>query len=229
MCFISAGEEEGGRKATEEEIFYAVPHERSEVDEIVASAVGVFWNRRRCGEPLDRVDPDDSFFDDDDANDGNDDSLESRSRRVFKRLLFHLTGEVIEDIYRDEADSELPLPPWQKPSPKRQRYYRGARPPTTRDVLEPAVQGAVARLLATHSRARPPNKWNVRKRKDHVDSVLVEELRQEEAGWVDYARDELLIKMQLTDTIFDSLLGDTVTTVNGIYRRRRQQQAQSAL
>jgi hypothetical protein len=43
------------QKMTSEDLYYAVPHESDEVGEIVADAVEVYWQVRRCGEPLDNV------------------------------------------------------------------------------------------------------------------------------------------------------------------------------
>ena len=52
-------------------------------------------------------------------------------------------------------------------------------------------------------------KWLSRKKKDRVDHILIQELREEEPMWVSYEEDELLVKMQLADAIFDSLLSET--------------------
>ncbi|XP_041369812.1 centrosome-associated protein 350-like [Gigantopelta aegis] len=212
------GSDENDRKVSEE-IFYAVPHDRAEIDEIVASAVSIFWNRRRCGESMDQVEPTDSYFSTEDSGD----TLESKSRHVYKQLLFNLTGEIIQDIYKDE--NEVDPPAWQKPKQKQQKYYKGLSPPTTIDILQPVVQNAVSEILGTHKRDKTLNKWNIRKKKDHVDNILVQELREEEANWVNYDEDEVAIKMQLTDTIFESLLGETVTTINGICNKRRHSQS----
>lgn len=39
------------------------------------------------------------------------------------------------------------------------------------------------------------NKWNVRKKKDYVDNILVQELCEEEFEWVNYDNDEIVVKM----------------------------------
>jgi centrosomal protein CEP350 len=54
-----------------------------------------------------------------------------------------------------------------------------------------------------------------------VDNILVEELREEEPRWINYDEDELAVKMQLTDTIFDMLLNDTVQTMNEVYQKKK--------
>lgn len=48
----------------------------------------------------------------------------------------------------------------------------------------------------------------------------VQELHEEEVQWVNYDEDELFVKMQLADSIFDALLKDTVNTLNLISDKR---------
>ena len=205
-----------------EELYYAVPHQREEVSNIVSSAVDTFWNQRRYGEPLDGVEPPSSYFNKEES--GED--LVSDSKRVFKRLLFDLTGEVIRDVYKEE-EYDSPLA-WHKPKRKQNKYYRGSSPPTTVDVLKPVVQEAVIDILGLNgSKKTDRGKWGIRKKKDLVDSILVQELREEEPQWVNYDDDELAVKMQLTETIFESLLTDTVHTMNKIFRKRQNMASQS--
>ena len=56
---------------------------------------------------------------------------------------------------------------------------------------------------------QPKLKWGSRKKKDDVDQILIAELREEEPDWVNYDDDELAVKMQLADAIFESLLAET--------------------
>ena len=199
-----------------EELYYAVPHQRDVVSDIVSSAVDTFWNQRRFGEPLEDVEPPSSYFNKEELGD----DLVSNSKRVFKRLLFDLTGEVIKDLYKEE-EYDSPLA-WHKPKRKQNKYYRGSSPPTTVDILKPVVQEAVIDILGLNgSKKSDRSKWGIRKKKDLVDSILVQELREEEPQWVNYDDDELAVKMQLTETIFESLLTDTVQTMNKIFRKRQ--------
>ncbi|CAG9832994.1 unnamed protein product, partial [Diabrotica balteata] len=55
-------------------------------------------------------------------------------------------------------------------------------------------------------------KWN-RKKSDHVYDILVLECQQEEAQFTNYQKDELLVKDQITNEIFDSLLKDTASVL----------------
>ncbi|XP_071097553.1 centrosome-associated protein 350-like [Haliotis cracherodii] len=207
-----------------EEVVFAVPHQQDEVESIVASAIDVYWNCRRCGEPMDNVEPPEEYFKS--AENGRD--MASHSRRVFKQLLFDLTGEIIREIYKDEHEAD-PLA-WQKPRKKQTKYYKGLSPPTTVDHLRPIVQSAVSEIMGingTRNSDRAVNKWNIRKKRDHVDNVLVQELRAEEPNWVNYDADEMSVKNHLTDVIMEALLTDTVHTLNKIFQKRHYRSQQS--
>lgn len=205
-----------------EEVFYAVPHEQKEIDSIVSSAVDEFWEQRRYGEPLTDLQPSEAFFTHEEI--GLD--LISNSRRVFKKLLFDLSGEVIRNIYKEE-EYDSPVA-WHKPKRKTNKFYKGASPPTTIDVLKPVVQQAVIDILGLNGtkKSSEKTKWGIRKKKDLVDTILVQELREEEPEWVNYDDDELAVKMQLTETIFNDLLTDTVQTMNKIFRKKQSLQQQ---
>lgn len=57
----------------------------------------------------------------------------------------------------------------------------------------------------------------------------VQELHEEEAQWVNYDEDELFVKIQLADSIFDALLKDTVSVLNEIYEKKAKRKASSQL
>lgn len=198
---------------------YAVPHKKEDVCRIVGNAVEVYWMRRRYGEPLEGVTPPETYF----SQEDNGIDMDSTSRRAYKTLLFDLAGEIIREVYKGEHEEEDNLPqPWKKPKRKQQKYFKGAEPPTTMDVLMKLVQDTAVIILGLNGTPRLDprlNKWGSRKKKDNVDSILVEELHEEEPHWVNYDDDELAVKMKLTDTIFDSLLQDTVQTMNGVFRK----------
>ncbi|XP_052223990.1 centrosome-associated protein 350-like [Dreissena polymorpha] len=215
-------------KKASEEVSYAVPHEEHEIKNIVSSAVDEFWEQRRYGEPLADLQPSDAFLKPEPQS-GTD--IVKKSRLVFKKLLFDLTGEVIRSIYQDdEYDSPVA---WHKPKQRRNKFYKGSAPPTTVDVLKPVVQQAVVEILGLNGAKKGAEKpkWGIRKKKDLVDSILVQELREEEPDWVNYDDYELAVKMQLTETIFDDLLTDTVQTMNKIFRKKQiiEEQQKSAV
>lgn len=48
----------------------------------------------------------------------------------------------------------------------------------------------------------------------------VQELHEEESQWVNYDEDELYVKMQLADGIFDALIKDTAEVLSQIQEKR---------
>lgn len=50
----------------------------------------------------------------------------------------------------------------------------------------------------------------------------VQELHEEEAQWVNYDEDELCVKMQLADGIFEALIRDTIDVLNQITEKQRR-------
>lgn len=186
------------------------------------SAAEVFWERRRYGESWDQVEPPSSYFTSEDK--GAD--MESRSRRVFKKLIFDLTAEILRDLYKEEEEAEELS--WVQFKTKRVRPTKDRTPPTTLQQLKPVLQDSVMKAL----QRRTPNKqhaqsrlraWGAssRKKKDHVDQILVQELREEEPEWVNYDSDELAVKMQLADTLFDNLLTETTQLITDIQHKQR--------
>jgi len=202
-----------------DELFYAVPHKASEIEILVSGAIDIFWEKRRYGESWDDVEPPTSYYSIEDR--GRD--VEGNSRRVYKRLVFDLTAEILREMYQDEEEEEHPS--WQKPRRLTQRYCRSKTPPTTSEDLKPVVQEHVLQMLgigAEHSKVRQSrtNKWSSRKKKDHVDTILVQELRDEEPDWVNYDTDELTVKTQLADAIFESLLAETGKVFGDIAQKK---------
>lgn len=55
----------------------------------------------------------------------------------------------------------------------------------------------------------------------------VQELHEEESQWVNYDEDELFVKMQLADSIFDALLRDTANTFTLISDKRAKRSSLS--
>ena len=47
------------------------------------------------------------------------------------------------------------------------------------------------------------------KKRDRVDEILVRELQEEEAVWVNYGEDEVEVKEQMADILLEELISDT--------------------
>lgn len=63
---------------------------------------------------------------------------------------------------------------------------------------------------------------------DFIDSVLIRELRREEAGWVDYHEDETVVKLRVADNLLDSLLNESIHIITDIAERKKLQTTNSS-
>ena len=210
------------------EPFYAVPHKKEDVNKLCGGAVNVYWEKRRYGESWHDVMVPDSYYGNSDL--GNDN--ESTSRRAYKKLVFDLSGEILRDIYAEEDEDEMgeaAVVQIAKPARQRPKYFKGRTLPTHPDAVLPVVSDHVLGLLNLAEKDKRPGasrtkKWSSRKKRDAVDEVLLTELKEEEPQWVDYQQDELAVKMQVADSIFDNLLVECGQMLTNIVSKRQQQQ-----
>lgn len=225
------------------EELYAVPQKRTEIDQLVSSAVDTLWQIKASNRLLSDATMPDCFLA---VTDDLVSEMDQQSCRSYKKMLFDLTREIIEAVYEGSQDddgnnnnnpikehSRYPMDKLvhRKCQPVINKYYRQSRsPPSTPEELQKVVQDAVGSILHLenldtnndNTRKRQEfDKWNSSK-KDHVDRVLIEELKEEEPHWVDYDDDVYDLKVQLSNKIFDSLLLKTVETFKNIYNKRNE-------
>ena len=145
----------------------------------------------------------------------------SRCKKYFKSMLFELVREIVMDVYATEPPVSHS---WMKPKLAKKVHYHGLRPKSV-EFLNEIVEKKVMNLI--NLSVRPQHRSQTlkfgHKRRDLVDKILIQELREEESQWVDYNNDELNVKMQLTDAIFDSLIEDTVNVLNTIQSKHSNQ------
>lgn len=61
-------------------------------------------------------------------------------------------------------------------------------------------------------------KWS-RKKRDHVDEVLVAECQAEDEQWINYEKDELLVIDEVTNDIMNSLFSETADVISEIFSK----------
>ncbi|XP_072537298.1 centrosome-associated protein 350 [Salminus brasiliensis] len=95
-------------------------------------------------------------------------------------------------------------------------------------LTSPSSDGPASKLPSIQTSGSPqaltnsaqPSESHSHEKRDRVDHILVQELHEEEALWVNYDEDELFVKMQLADGIFDALLKDTAEILVQIQEKR---------
>uniref|UniRef100_UPI00398EA7E5 centrosome-associated protein 350 isoform X2 n=1 Tax=Pristiophorus japonicus TaxID=55135 RepID=UPI00398EA7E5 len=201
-----------------EEPYFAVPHDALEVEKMVHGAAEELWKWQELGRDLRDIPiPPDCL-----GNTKGQD-VESISKRVYCEAVFNLSREIFSEIFAEDPNASQP--PWMKPSRISSAYYRRVRNPQDINEVKTFISNEVLKLFAFRKEQNHKTDWQKmmkfgRKKRDRVDHILVQELHEEEAQWVNYDEDELCVKMQLADGIFDALIKDTINVLNEIQEKQ---------
>ncbi|XP_022363845.1 centrosome-associated protein 350 isoform X2 [Enhydra lutris kenyoni] len=201
------------------ETLLAVPHTTEEVEILVHNAAEELWKWKELGHDLHSISIPTKLLGC--ASKGLD--LESTSKRVYKQAVFDLTKEIFEEIFAE--DPNLNQPVWMKPCRINSSYFRRVKNPNNLDEIKNFIATEVLKLFSLKKEPNHKTDWQKmmkfgRKKRDRVDHILVQELHEEEAQWVNYDEDELCVKMQLADGIFETLIRDTIDVLNQITEKQ---------
>uniref|UniRef100_S4R824 DUF4378 domain-containing protein n=1 Tax=Petromyzon marinus TaxID=7757 RepID=S4R824_PETMA len=218
---VKAKEEEDERaREEEEEALFAVPHSHAEVAALVSAALSELDKLTELGENARHVTAPRSYL----GADCRGQDIESVSRRVYKQQsVFDLTKEVFMELHADDPNTDRP--PWMKPRRGSSLYLWRIGGVHSDNEIAALIQTEVLRSLGLFEiGGRKPDlpravKWG-KKSRDRVDIILARDLHEEEPQWVSYEDDELEVKMQAVDSIFEALLADTAHTLSQIYDNR---------
>uniref|UniRef100_A0A250Y8J1 Centrosome-associated protein 350 n=4 Tax=Castor canadensis TaxID=51338 RepID=A0A250Y8J1_CASCN len=197
------------------ETLLVVPHTAEEVEILVHNAAEELWKWKELGHDLHSISISTKLLGC--ASKGLD--IESTSKRVYKQAVFDLTKEIFEEIFAE--DPNLNQPVWMKPCRINSSYFRRVKNPNNLDEIKNFIATEVLKLFSLKKESNYKTDWQKmmkfgRKKRDRVDHILVQELHEEEAQWVNYDEDELCVKMQLADGIFETLIKDTIDVLNQI-------------
>ncbi|XP_067868303.1 centrosome-associated protein 350-like isoform X4 [Heterodontus francisci] len=201
------------------EAVFVVPYNLVDIQQLVDGAVNVLWNQ--CGQFQggDKI----SVFEARGNTNGKDGDGENKG--VHRQAIFDMTSDIFQNLLMKEPTAKRYL--WLKHNP-----WVGLSPGHVPDIEDKSevksfIQGKVAKLLnldrndlEMRRNLQKLTKYGKSKR-DRVDIILIQELQEEESQWVEYADDELAVKMKLTEDIFNILLHDTVDVLNTVCDRRR--------
>ncbi|NXT01844.1 CE350 protein, partial [Jacana jacana] len=201
------------------EVSLVIPHYSSYVKKLSACAVEELWtpeniysNFRRNSVPKHL-----------ECNDlpGND--LETESKRLYNQVIFDLTRELLCAKY--QVTTSPTTLPWMK---ENLRSYCSRHLCRRTDVnkVKVFVQDEIIKIMNLEKNDLEMKRkfLNMTKygncKRDRVDHILIQELRQEGSQWTCYDDDELTVKMRMTEDIFDSLILDTIRVLNTICQRK---------
>lgn len=143
-----------------------------------------------------------------------------RDVNTYRKFLFDLTKEVAQSLIEEEKNSSH-VSPWEELSSQK----RALRPKLTSDQLQETVTKKINELFGFHSKMNRENmiiQWSRKKKTDFVDDLLIQELQEEEDEWTSYEKDELLIKNEITKSLLDELIQDTVVSLQDAFQKKKQ-------
>ncbi|KAM6079741.1 centrosome-associated protein 350 isoform 3-T4 [Theristicus caerulescens] len=198
----------------------AVPHTAVEVEGMVHAAAEELWKLKELGHNLQ------SFsLHTDLSSTLKEQDTDTINKQVYKKVVFDLTREIFGEIFAEDPNLNQPI--WMKPCRIASAYFRRVKDPNDLDEIKSFIAAEVLKLFSLRKEPNHKTDWQKmmkfgRKKRDRVDHILVQELHEEEAQWVNYDEDELCVKMQLADGIFEALIRDTVDVLNQINEKQRR-------
>ncbi|XP_075792935.1 centrosome-associated protein 350 isoform X1 [Pelodiscus sinensis] len=196
----------------------AVPHTAVEVESMVCSAAEELWKLKELGHDLQNI-----SLPIDLGTTTREQDMETISKQVYKQAVFDLTREIFGEIFAEDPNLNQPI--WMKPCRITSAYFRRVKDPNDLDEIKSFIAAEVLKLFGLRKEPNHKTDWQKmmkfgRKKRDRVDHILVQELHEEEAQWVNYDEDELCVKMQLADGIFEALIRDTINVLNQIHEKQ---------
>ncbi|XP_026200358.1 centrosome-associated protein 350 isoform X3 [Anabas testudineus] len=200
-----------------------VPHSATEVEKMVHAATQEIWESYSLGRegalPLGQLPnpkPSQEYLGKE-ASGQDQEAIHS-----YRKAVYDLTWEILQEIFAEDPNTGQPQ--WVKPQRVKSFFHRVKMPGDLTKIQE-FITAEVLKLYGLAKDQNQKTDWQKmlkfgRKKRDRVDHILVQELHEEEAQWVNYDEDELFVKMQLADSIFDALLKDTADMLTLIYDKR---------
>ena len=200
-----------------------VPSERENVDEIVSLAwdVASQMDSQELHSMHSECPPNVlSLF----REDRELDASEEHCRESYVKLVYQLTIETIKKL----QPLKPTVPVWEG-----QSTIRSLLAPNLPSDSKPSLEEVKTTVYALLMRGQLPNKLpavkflhNMKRpggrEVDFVDQILIHELRGEEPGWVDYSKDETVIKERTADALLQSLMKETAGILSSIAEKRHR-------
>ncbi|XP_041790944.1 centrosome-associated protein 350 isoform X2 [Chelmon rostratus] len=203
-----------------------VPHSAAEVEKMVHAATQEIWDSCGLGKEgtltlaqLPNPKPSEEYL----GKEASSQDQEALCIRSYRKGVYDLTWEILQEIYAEEPNTDQPQ--WVKPRRVKSSFFHRVKTAGDITKIQEFIASEVLKLYGLIKDQSQKTDWQKmlkfgRKKRDRVDHILVQELHEEEAQWVNYDEDELFVKMQLADSIFDALLKDTANVLTLVYDRR---------
>ncbi|XP_054458293.1 centrosome-associated protein 350 [Anoplopoma fimbria] len=207
-----------------------VPHSATEVEKMVHAATREIWESCDLGKDgamtlsqLPSPKPSQEYL----GKEARSQDPEALCVRSYRKAVYDLTWEMLQEIYTEDPNADQPQ--WVKPRRVKSSSFHRVKTPGDLTKIQEFISAEVLKLYGLTKDFSQKTDWQKmlkfgKKKRDRVDHILVQELHEEEAQWVNYDEDELFVKMQLADSIFDALLKDTANVLTLIYDKRAKRE-----
>jgi hypothetical protein len=202
-----------------------VPFTKEKIGALCDVAIeSYFWKRLESNQSLLNTNESEGlelFFKSSMAADG--DAKDSAAVELtFKQMLLDLIGELMNDLYMERFDKPQSVSeflPGVKTSFKKQYFKSNPKGPSKQEDAKSLIKDRILRIFKLNGNeaeiqaSRPKtakSKWRSLKKLDLVDSLLDNEMREQEHDWANYEIEEHEAKLLITNTIFDMILKDTI-------------------
>ncbi|KAM6921118.1 centrosome-associated protein 350 [Xenentodon cancila] len=203
-----------------------VPHSAIEVEKMVHAATQEIWETCNLGKEgnvniaqLPNPTPSLEYL----GKESSSQDQEALSVCSYRKAVYDLTWEILQEIYAEDTNADHPQ--WVKSRQVKSSSIHRVKTSGDISKIQGFVTAEVLKLYGLTQDESQKTDWQKmlkfgRKKRDRVDHILVQELHEEEAQWVNYDEDELFVKLQLADSIFDALLKDTANVFSVISDKR---------
>ncbi|XP_069006577.1 centrosome-associated protein 350 isoform X1 [Embiotoca jacksoni] len=203
-----------------------VPHSAAELEKMVHAATQEIWQSCDLGKDraltlahLPNPQPSKEYL----GKEASSQDQEALSIHSYRKAVYDLTWEILQDIYAEDPNTDQPQ--WVKPRRVKSSSFHRVKAPGDITKIQEFITAEILKLYGLTKDQSQKTDWQKmlkfgRKKRDRVDHILVQELHEEEAQWVNYDEDELFVKLQLADSIFDALLKDTANVLTLISDKR---------
>ncbi|KAK6627421.1 hypothetical protein RUM44_009898 [Polyplax serrata] len=191
-----------------------IPNTEADLVNVTTTAVRILTDEMARGKSLEEIEPTNEFYE----------KVTTDHMRCYKKFLFDLTRHILEDVFSRQKTKTGVLP-WTK-TRTRLSVYKYCQIERTFEALSEHVKNRVSVLFGfTKKVGRESLTMRCfKKKRDHVDEILVAEAQEEESEWTEFDEDQVSVKNEVALAILDGLLLESAQLVKVIANKRMKKE-----
>ncbi|XP_077505325.1 uncharacterized protein LOC144115064 isoform X2 [Amblyomma americanum] len=195
------------------EAAWKVPNTESEVSALVRKAAATVYTTVMQGRSLAELAFNQEYIDE--KAPAKAFITDTNSHHAYCEFLFDLVKETARELFCTEA-TDMPPPPWQRSV----RLRRKQPLPSTLESFVHILERKVMSVPGLHENSELAFRNFDNRGLSFVDMFVYSEARSEEPEWVDYSREEVVVKDQVATAIFQLLVDDTLEVLKSLWQLR---------